>query len=120
MFRPNISAKEDDEIYGQFCKHELIKFCLYLDNVESAYDVLLKLKNCDWDYPTFVYKLRMNILHNDLWINYYMQGLIEFWLTDMNFQLVVDIDKIIAYMTKYVTKSEIEISSNRNKMILKL
>ena len=34
----------------------------------------------------------------------------------MDFQLVVDIDKVIAYMTKYVEKSKIEISIGMSKM----
>ena len=47
-----------------------------------------------------------------------MQGLIETWMANMDFQLDFGDDKVIAYMTKYVTKLEIEISSNMNKMIL--
>ena len=46
-----------------------------------------------------------------------MRGLMEIWMANMDFQLVVDVDKAIAYMTKYVTKPEIEISSGMNKMI---
>ena len=47
-----------------------------------------------------------------------MQGLMEIQMANMDYQLVVEVDKVMAYMTKYVTKSEIEISSNMNKMIL--
>ena len=47
-----------------------------------------------------------------------MQELMEIWMANMDFQLVVDVDKVIAYMTKYVTKPEFEISSNMTKMIL--
>ena len=60
----------------------------------------------------------MNSLRNDRWINSHMRGLMEMWMANMDFQLVVDVDKVIAYMTKYVTKPEIEMSSNMNKMIL--
>ena len=41
-------------------------------------------------------------------------------ICNMAFQLVIDIDKIISYMTKYVTKLEIEISSGMDKMIKKI
>ena len=42
----------------------------------------------------------------------------EIWMANMDFELVINIDKVITYMTKYSTKPEIEISSNMNKMIL--
>ena len=41
-------------------------------------------------------------------------------MANMDFQLVVDIDKVIACMTKYLTKLEIEISCNMNKIILRI
>ena len=49
-----------------------------------------------------------------------MRGLIKLGLANMDFQLVVNIDKVSAYMTKYITKPEIEMSSNMNKMILQV
>ena len=42
MFIPNVSTKEDGEKYAQFCKHELFKFCLYIDNIENGYDGSIK------------------------------------------------------------------------------
>ena len=59
----------------------------------------------------------MNSLCIDRLIDSHIPGLIEIWLANMDFQLVVDIDKVIAYMTKYATKPEIEISSWMNKII---
>ena len=38
----------------------------------------------------------------------------------MDSQLVVDFVKVIDYMTKYVTKPEVEMSDNMNKMILQI
>ena len=70
--------------------------------------------------PSFAYKLCMNSLRNDRWINSHMQGLMELLRANSDLQLAVGIDKVIAYMTKYVTKPEIEMSSNMNKMILKV
>ena len=46
-----------------------------------------------------------------------MHGLMLFWLANVDFQLLVYIDKVISYMSKYVTKPKIEISSGMNKMI---
>ena len=46
-----------------------------------------------------------------------MRGLVESLLANMDFQLVVDIDKVIVYMIKYVTKPEIGMSSRMNKMV---
>ena len=46
-----------------------------------------------------------------------MHGLMQFWLANMDFQLMVDIGKVIAYMIKHITKPEIEISSSMNKMV---
>ena len=71
----------------------------------------------DGDYPTFEYTLCMHILFNGKCINSHMRGLMEIWFNNMNFQLVIDIDKIIVYMIKYVTKPEIEISFGMKKMI---
>ena len=42
MFSPNISSKENGENYEQFCKYELINFCLYIEDIGSAYDRLAK------------------------------------------------------------------------------
>ena len=44
----------------------------------------------------------------------------ELWLANMDFQLVLDINKVIVYMKKYVTKSETEIGFGVNKMIEKV
>ena len=49
-----------------------------------------------------------------------MHRLMNFWLANIYFQLVVDIDKVILYMSNYVTKLEIEICSGINKMIEKI
>ena len=42
----------------------------------------------------------------------------EVWMANMDLNLALDADKVIVYMKKYVTKPEIELSSNMNKMIL--
>lgn len=43
----------------------------------------------------------------------------KIWLANMNFQLVVDIEKSIAYMDKYMTKLEIGMSVEINRMMQK-
>ena len=89
-------------------------------NDRSTY---LRLRDCilgyGWDYPALGYNIQMNSLRNDMLFNSHMREFIKFWLANMDFQLVVDIDKVIPYMTKYVTKQEIETSSGMNKTIKK-
>ena len=70
--------------------------------------------------PTFGYKLHMNSLRNEIWTKSHIRGLIEIWIVNMDSQLVVDFVKVIDYMTKYVTKPEVEMSDNMNKMILQI
>ena len=70
--------------------------------------------------PTFGHKPSMSSLRNDRLLNSHMQGLMKIWIANMEFQLIVDVEKVIVYMSKYVTKPEIEISSNMNKMILQI
>ena len=41
-------------------------------------------------------------------------------MANMDFQLVIIIDEVIASMKNYVTKPEIEISSGKNKIILQI
>ena len=73
-----------------------------------------------WDFPTFGYELRTNSLHNYRWIDFHVRGLMELWLAHKDFKLVVNIDKVIAYMKNYVTKPEIKIRTGLNKMIEKI
>ena len=56
------------------------------------------IQEYDRDYPTLRYELCMNSQCNDRWFNSHMHGLMVFWLANMGFKLVVDIDKVIAYM----------------------
>ena len=39
------------------------------------------------------------------------------WLANINFQLVVDIDKVIVYKMNYVNKLELEMRVEMNRMI---
>ena len=67
--------------------------------------------------PILKYELCMNSKRNDKWVDSHMKGLMEIWLANMDFQLVVDVNKVVSYMTKYVCKSEIEISKGLSKMV---
>ena len=44
----------------------------------------------------------------------------QIWLANMDFQLVVDVNKVVNYMTKYVCKPEMEMSKDLSKWVEKL
>ena len=58
----------------------------------------------DGNWPEFIYELSMNSVCNDRWLNSHMYGLMQIWLANIDFQLVVDVNKVVNYMTKYVCK----------------
>jgi len=58
----------------------------------------------DGNGTEFTYELSMNFICNDRWLNSHMYDLMQIWLTNMDFQLVVDVNKVVNYMTKYVCK----------------
>ena len=62
----------------------------------------------DGNAPEFKYELSMNSIRNNRWLNSHMHGLMQIWLANMDFQLVVDVNKVVNYMTKYVCKSEMK------------
>ena len=70
--------------------------------------------------PEYTYELSMNSIRNDRWLNSHMHGLIQIWLANMNFQLVMDVNKVVSYMTKYVCKPEMEITKGLSKMLQKI
>ena len=75
---------------------------------------------CDGSRPAFTYELSMNSLCNDRWLNSHMYGLMQIWLANMDFQLVVDVNKLVNYMTKYVCKPEMEMSKGLSNMVQKM
>ena len=70
--------------------------------------------------PQYTYELSMNSIRNDRWLNSHMYGLMQIWLANMDFQLVVDINKVVSYMTKYVCKPEMEMTKGLSKMVQKI
>ena len=74
----------------------------------------------DGNAPEFKYELSMNSIRNDRWLNSHLVGLMQIWLANMDFQLVVDVNKVVNYMTKYVCKPEMEMSKGLSKMVEKL
>ena len=114
----NVTRTEDGPVEPPICR---FGYPLPLNTTGTCMKVSEYIIDYDVEgNPTFGYELNMNSLRNDRWINSHMRGLMEIWMANMDFQLVVDVDKVIAYMTKYVTKPEIEISSGMNKMILQI
>ena len=74
----------------------------------------------DGNAPEFKYELSMNSIRNNRWLNSHMYNLMQICLVNMNFQLVVDVNKIVNYMTKYVCKPEMEMSKGLSKIVEKL
>ena len=70
--------------------------------------------------PLYTYELRMNSIRNDRWLNSHMRGLMQIWLANMDFQLVIDLNKVVGYMTKYVCKPEMEMTKGLSKMVQKI
>ena len=75
------------------------------------------VSGCDEGGAIYTYEIRMNSGRNDRWLNSHMYGLMQIWLANMDFQLVVDVNKVVSYMTKYVCKPEMEISKGLSKMV---
>ena len=57
---------------------------------------------------------------NYLWLYKHMRGLMQIWLANMDFQLVIDLNKVVGYMTKYVCKPEMEMTKGLSKMVQKI
>jgi len=74
----------------------------------------------DGNEPEFKYELSMNSIRNDRWLNSHLISLMQIWLANMDFQLVVDVNKVVNYMTKYVCKPEMKMSKGLSKMVEKL
>ena len=56
---------------------------------------------CELDYEIDIVPLR-----NDRWLVSHPRHLLESWQANIDFQLIVDIKKVLRYMTKYATKCE--------------
>ena len=54
---------------------------------------------------------------NDRWLVYHPRHLLESWRGNIDFQLIVGAEKVLRYMTKYVTKTESNMSKGVAAMI---
>ena len=91
-----------------------------LNNNGTCMKIREYVSGSDGNAPEFKYELSMNSIRNDRWLNSHMHGLMQIWLANMDFQLVVDVNKVVNYMTKYVCKPEMEMSKGLSKMVEKL
>ena len=53
---------------------------------------------------------------NDSWLNSHLRPVTDIWLANTDFQLIVDVVKVIGYMTKYVTKADTQLSRGARKV----
>ena len=88
-----------------------------LNTVRSCMKIREYVSGSDGNAPEFTYELCMNSKRNDKWLNSHMHGVMQVWLANMDFQLVVDVNKVVNYMTKYVCKPEVEMSKGLSKMV---
>ena len=52
------------------------------------------------------YRIEMITDCNDKWLVCHPRHLLESWHGNIDFQLIIDIEKLLRYITKYVTKVE--------------
>ena len=65
---------------------------------------------------TFRYRAYFAFERNDKWLNSCIPGVAEVWGANTDFQPVLDPGMVIDYMTKYVTKSELQHSSSMHRL----
>ena len=91
-----------------------------LNEIGSCMKVREYVSGSNDSEPEYTYELRMNSIRNDRWLNSHMHGLIKIRLANMDFQLVVDVNKVVSYMTKYLCKTEMKMSKGLSKMVQKI
>lgn len=116
-----IGKKEHDaEHNGQIENNCRFDYSQALNKIGTCMKTREYLSGSDGNAPEFKYKLSMNSIRNDRWLNSYVHGLMQIWLANIDFQLVVDVNKVVNYMTKYVCKPEMEMSKGLSKIVEKL
>ena len=64
--------------------------------------------------PTHSYELYYKIdcvnKRNDRWMNTHVETFLDSWMANIDFQVVIDLVKVVSYLIKYVTKSESDMS----------
>ena len=63
------------------------------------------MKNSDGTTSIY-YNIVIETKRNDRQLIAYLRYLLESWQTNINFQLIIDIKKVLMYMTKYIIKTE--------------
>ena len=79
----NVSRTEDGPVEPPICR---FGYPLPINTTGTCMKVSEYILDYDEEgNPTFGYKLRMNSLRNDRWINSHMQQLMEIWMANMDF-----------------------------------
>ena len=65
-------------------------------------------------------RLELVTQRNDKWLNSHCRPIIESWRANMDMRLIVDAGKVVDYMTKYVTKTEMRMSRRTALMVQKI
>ena len=56
--------------------------------------------------PELYRKIDFHSKHNDRQVNSHVKTFLASWMANIDFQLVVDLGKVVNYLIKYVTKPE--------------
>ena len=67
--------------------------------------------------PQVKFRVEIVCRINDRFFNSHIRPIIECWQANIDFQLVLDVGKVVDYMTKYATKSEITKTRSVAKMM---
>ena len=84
-----------------FLNKELNNWKTHVKTCETLTTHIEDTSLCELDYEIDIVPLR-----NDRWLVSHPRHLLESWQANIDFQLIVDIKKVLRYMTKYVTKCE--------------
>ena len=110
----NKDVDEDNVRSANNCR---FNFPQHLNSVGTCLKIREYVSGSDGNAPELTYELCMNSKRNDRWLNSHMHGVMQVWLANMDFQLIVDVNKVVNYMTKYVCKPEVEMSKGLSKMV---
>ena len=62
------------------------------------------------------YQIEIVPNRNDRWLNSHSRAILEVWKANMDMQLILDPGKVADYMTKYVTKADVQLTKSTERL----
>ena len=87
--------KNDVENNGSSENNYLFDFPQPLNKEGICMKICEYVCGSDGNAPDFKYDLCMNSIRNDRWLNSHLVDLMQIWIANMDFQLVVDVNKVV-------------------------